>query len=199
MYTHFAALFSGIVLRNAFLDPWASMLDPTMPLTEHEYDEWGNPRDSVVSKYIKSYSPCSNVIAPSEIPSKYSEFIRGFPRATVASKKPKLLVSCSLQDRNVAPWDALKWLHLVRGSVDREDFDLLLHSKDMYTSKTYAAFKSGRMRQPIGSSSTIDPSEVFFHVLPDADHSGPRVLEDAAGERGVELAFLSRCVRQGAH
>jgi hypothetical protein len=194
MYTHFPSLFSGIVLRNAFLDPWGTMLDPSMPLTEHEYDEWGDPRDAAISKHIKSYSPCSNVIEPSEIPSKYREFVRELLQVSSDTKKPKLLVSCSLQDRNVAPWDAMKWLHLVRGSVNKEDFDLLLHSKNIYTSKSYSAFKSEHTHPSISSH----VPDALLHVLPDADHSGPRVLEEAAADRGVELAFLSRCTRQSA-
>jgi len=37
-------------------------LDPTLPLTVTEYDEWGNPTASKEAyEYIRSYSPYDNV------------------------------------------------------------------------------------------------------------------------------------------
>jgi oligopeptidase B len=39
-------LFRAIVLRSPFLDPATTMLEEDLPLTIHEYDEWGNPSDN---------------------------------------------------------------------------------------------------------------------------------------------------------
>ncbi|WP_448808095.1 S9 family peptidase [Agromyces bauzanensis] len=54
--------FSGILAEVPFVDPLTSILDPTLPLTVIEWDEWGNPLDDVeVYTYMKSYSPYENV------------------------------------------------------------------------------------------------------------------------------------------
>lgn len=42
-------LFGAAVLRNAFLDLCSIMSDPHLPLTVHEYEEWGDPGDPQVS------------------------------------------------------------------------------------------------------------------------------------------------------
>jgi oligopeptidase B len=34
-----------------FVDVLSSMLDPSLPLTKHEYDEWGEPNSEVDQKY----------------------------------------------------------------------------------------------------------------------------------------------------
>lgn len=44
-------LFGAMVMKVPFVDVTTSMLDPTLPLTIHEYDEWGNPNDEQVFKY----------------------------------------------------------------------------------------------------------------------------------------------------
>ncbi len=54
--------FSGILAEVPFVDPLTSMLDPELPLTVIEWDEWGNPLDDPeVYAYMKSYSPIENV------------------------------------------------------------------------------------------------------------------------------------------
>jgi oligopeptidase B len=47
-----------------FVDPLTTILDPSLPLTVTEWDEWGNPlEDPDVYGYMKSYSPYENVEA----------------------------------------------------------------------------------------------------------------------------------------
>ncbi|MGI9825086.1 S9 family peptidase [Agromyces sp. Marseille-Q5079] len=54
--------FSGILAEVPFVDPLTSILDPSLPLTVIEWDEWGNPLDDEeVYHYMKSYSPIENV------------------------------------------------------------------------------------------------------------------------------------------
>lgn len=53
--------FGGIILDRPFLDVYNSMKDSTKFLTTIEYQEWGNPNDSIVDKYIYSYSPFQNI------------------------------------------------------------------------------------------------------------------------------------------
>lgn len=63
-------LFAGILAQVPFVDPLTTILDPSLPLTVTEWDEWGNPlNDSDVYAYVKSYSPYENVTAQSTRPS----------------------------------------------------------------------------------------------------------------------------------
>ncbi|MGZ8770766.1 MAG: S9 family peptidase, partial [Aeromicrobium sp.] len=53
--------FQGIVANVPFVDALNSILDPALPLTVIEWDEWGNPlSDADVYAYMKSYSPYEN-------------------------------------------------------------------------------------------------------------------------------------------
>jgi oligopeptidase B len=40
-----------------FVDPINTMLDPDLPLTTQEYEEWGNPNQREVFEYMLTYSP----------------------------------------------------------------------------------------------------------------------------------------------
>ena len=75
-------LFGTAVLTNAFLDVTSSTWDPQQPLTEHEYEEWGNPSiDTKVARLIASYCPYSNI--------------------QQSSVSPRVLVIGTLDDLNV--------------------------------------------------------------------------------------------------
>ncbi len=60
-------LFHAAIAKVPFVDTLNTMLDPTLPLTMAEYEEWGNPEDKEYYNYIRSYSPYDNV-APREYP-----------------------------------------------------------------------------------------------------------------------------------
>jgi oligopeptidase B len=54
--------FGGIVAQVPFVDALTSILDPSLPLTVGEWEEWGDPlHDPSVYEYMKSYSPYENV------------------------------------------------------------------------------------------------------------------------------------------
>ncbi len=54
--------FGGIVAQVPFVDALTSILDPSLPLTVTEWEEWGDPlHDPQVYAYIKSYSPYENI------------------------------------------------------------------------------------------------------------------------------------------
>jgi oligopeptidase B len=56
------AAFGGIVAQVPFVDALTSILDPSLPLTVTEWEEWGDPlHDPEVYRYMKSYSPYENV------------------------------------------------------------------------------------------------------------------------------------------
>jgi oligopeptidase B len=54
--------FAGILAVVPFVDPLTSILDPSLPLTVIEWDEWGDPlHDADVYALMKAYSPYENV------------------------------------------------------------------------------------------------------------------------------------------
>jgi oligopeptidase B len=54
--------YAAVVAQVPFVDPLTSILDPNLPLSALEWEEWGNPiTDPEVYAYMKSYSPYENV------------------------------------------------------------------------------------------------------------------------------------------
>lgn len=87
-------LFAGILAQVPFVDPLTTILDPSLPLTVTEWDEWGNPLDdSDVYAYMKSYSPYENV---------------------AAKRYPAILAMTSLNDTRVYYVEPAKWVAALR-------------------------------------------------------------------------------------
>jgi oligopeptidase B len=56
--------YAAVVAQVPFVDPLTSILDPDLPLSALEWEEWGNPiTDPEVYAYMSSYSPYENVRA----------------------------------------------------------------------------------------------------------------------------------------
>lgn len=54
-------LFRAVIMGVPFVDVLTTMMDPSIPLTEIEWDEWGNPlKDEEYYQLMKSYSPVDN-------------------------------------------------------------------------------------------------------------------------------------------
>jgi oligopeptidase B len=61
--------FGGIVAHVPFVDALTTILDPSLPLTVTEWEEWGDPlHDPEVYAYMKSYTPYENVTGQSYPP-----------------------------------------------------------------------------------------------------------------------------------
>ncbi|KAE9618571.1 putative oligopeptidase B [Lupinus albus] len=58
-------LFKAAIAGVPFVDVLTTMLDPTIPLTTSEWEEWGDPRKEEFYFYMKTYSPVDNVKAQS--------------------------------------------------------------------------------------------------------------------------------------
>ena len=55
-------LYKVIVAQVPFVDALTTILDPDLPLSALEWEEWGNPiEDKAVYDYMKSYSPYENI------------------------------------------------------------------------------------------------------------------------------------------
>ena len=83
-----------ILSQVPFVDVVTTMLDPSIPLTTNEYDEWGNPEASAESyAYMLSYSPYDNL---------------------KAQTYPAMFVGTGLWDSQVQYWEPAKYVARLR-------------------------------------------------------------------------------------
>lgn len=101
-------LYAVCVAQVPFVDVVTTMLDPSIPLTTLEYDEWGNPEDEAYYRYMLEYSPYDNV---------------------KAQAYPNLLVEAGLNDSRVQYWEPSKWVAKLR--TTKTDDNLLLLKVNM--------------------------------------------------------------------
>jgi oligopeptidase B len=88
--------FGAVVAEVPFVDCLNTILDPSLPLTVLEWEEWGNPLESkAYFDYIRSYAPYENVE----------------PRAY-----PPILVTAGLNDPRVSYWEPAKWVAKLRAT-----------------------------------------------------------------------------------
>ncbi|WP_426508598.1 S9 family peptidase [Dactylosporangium sp. McL0621] len=86
--------FGAIVAQVPFVDALNTILDPSLPLTVTEWEEWGNPlQDPEVYAYMKSYTPYENLQ-----PVPY----------------PAILAVTSLHDTRVLFHEPAKWVARLR-------------------------------------------------------------------------------------
>ena len=86
-------LFKVVLAQVPFVDVMNTMLDPSLPLTIPEYEEWGNPEHEPAFHYMLSYSPYDNI-----------------------AKKayPAILVRTSFDDSQVMYWEPAKFVAKLR-------------------------------------------------------------------------------------
>jgi oligopeptidase B len=101
-------LFRVVIAKVPFVDVLNTMLDPTLPLTVTEYEEWGNPEQKEYYAYMRTYSPYDNVE-----PKRY----------------PTMLVTGGLNDPRVSYWEPAKWVAKLRAT--KKDDNLLLLKMNM--------------------------------------------------------------------
>jgi oligopeptidase B len=86
-------LFAAVLAGVPFMDVINTMLDPSIPLTATEYEEWGHPDVPEQYAYMHSYSPYDNLMA---VP------------------YPRLLVTAGLHDPRVQYWEPAKYVAKLR-------------------------------------------------------------------------------------
>jgi oligopeptidase B len=85
------------VAEVPFVDPLTTMLDPTLPLTVIEWDEWGDPLHTIEAYgWMKAYAPYENVAS-----------------ATGAAY-PAILATAGLNDPRVGFHEPAKWVARLR-------------------------------------------------------------------------------------
>ena len=89
--------FAGVEADVPFVDALTSILDPSLPLTVTEWDEWGDPlHDAEVYRYMKSYTPYENAPSSADDP-RTAHF-------------PRIFITTSMNDTRVLYVEPLKWL-----------------------------------------------------------------------------------------
>ena len=87
-------LFRAIVAEVPFVDPLTTMLDPSLPLTVIEWEEWGDPlHDPEAYDWIAGYSPYENV---------------------AEGPHPAILATAGLSDPRVGFHEPTKWIARLR-------------------------------------------------------------------------------------
>jgi len=76
-----------------FVDVVTTMLDPSIPLTTNEYDQWGNPEEKPYYDYMLTYSPYDNL---------------------KAQAYPAMFIGTGLWDSQVQYWEPAKYVARLR-------------------------------------------------------------------------------------
>ncbi|QDH71218.1 S9 family peptidase [Marilutibacter alkalisoli] len=85
--------YTVILSQVPFVDVVTTMLDPSIPLTTNEYDEWGNPEQKDYYDYMLSYSPYDNL---------------------KAQAYPAMFIGTGLWDSQVQYWEPAKYVARLR-------------------------------------------------------------------------------------
>ena len=84
----------AVVAEVPFVDVLTTMLDPSIPLTVNEWDEWGDPSRPEDYAWMAAYSPYDN--------------------PPPAGRRPDLLVTGAVHDARVMVWEPAKWVAALR-------------------------------------------------------------------------------------
>ncbi len=101
-------LYRAVLSHVPFVDVMNTMLDPTLPLTIAEYEEWGDPNQPEAFAYMLQYSPYDNL--------EHKAY-------------PAMLVKTSLHDSQVMYWEPAKYVAKLRRL--KTDGNLLLLETNM--------------------------------------------------------------------
>lgn len=103
-------LFRAVHAAVPFVDPLTTILNPELPLTVMEWEEWGNPiEDAEVYACMKAYSPYENI--------RETEY-------------PAILATTSLNDTRVEVTEPAKWVARLRDrATNGDDRPILLKTE----------------------------------------------------------------------
>jgi oligopeptidase B len=103
VYSRAPGRWRAVVAEVPFVDCVTTMLDPSIPLTINEWDEWGDPRDPGDFAVLRSYSPYDN---------------------PPTGPRPDLLVTGAVHDPRVLVHEPAKWVARLR-ETDTADSTVL--------------------------------------------------------------------------
>lgn len=116
-------LYKGVIASVPFVDVVTTMLDPSIPLTTFEWDEWGDPRKKEYYDYMLSYSPYDQV---------------------QAQKYPNIIATAGFWDSQVQYWEPAKWVARLRDM--KKDHNLLVFECNMSAGHGGASGRFERLR-----------------------------------------------------
>ena len=130
-----------------FVDALTTILDPSMPLTVTEWEEWGDPlHDADVYALMKSYTPYENV---------------------AGARYPAILATTSLNDTRVSYAEPAKWVARLRATATNgADRPILLHTEMVaghggrsgrYDAWAQYAWEEGFVLAQLGATQRINP------------------------------------------
>jgi oligopeptidase B len=96
VFSQHPSRWRAVVAEVPFVDVVTTMLDPSVPLTVNEWDEWGDPHRPDDFDWMLRYSPYDNLPA--------------------AGDRPDLLVTGALHDPRVLVSEPAKWVAALRDS-----------------------------------------------------------------------------------
>jgi oligopeptidase B len=117
-------LFKAAIAQVPFVDVVTTILDPDLPLSVIEWDEWGNPNQPEFYHYMKSYSPYDNV---------------------KVQRYPHLLITAGLNDPRVSYWEPAKWTAKLR--TLKTDQNQLLLKTNMGAGHSGASGRYERLKE----------------------------------------------------
>jgi oligopeptidase B len=88
--------FAGVIAEVPFVDAVNSMLDPDLPLTVNEWEEWGNPAIAEQYAWLAAYSPYDNV--------------------PPAGRRPFIVATGAVHDPRVLVHEPAKWVARLRAT-----------------------------------------------------------------------------------
>ena len=172
--------FRAVVAEVPFVDALNTILDPSLPLTVTEWEEWGNPlEDPSVYRYMKSYSPYENVEA------------KGYPA---------ILATTGLNDPRVGYHEPAKWVARLR-ATKTDDRPLLLKTEmgaghggpsGRYDAWRDEAFVLAFIIDQVGA-----PTEPVVPIEPESDSVEPGSDRDSAQGAVAPIATPEEHERRG--
>jgi oligopeptidase B len=102
-------LFEAVVAEVPFVDVLNTMLDPDLPLTTQEYEQWGNPTVRADYDYMRQYAPYENLTR------------RAYPN---------VLATGGLNDSQVGYHEPAKWVARLRALKTDQNLVLLKTNLD---------------------------------------------------------------------
>ncbi len=138
-------LFAAVLARVAYTNVIAAMVDPNLPLTVIEYDQWGNPHDPEQFRYMLSYSPYDHL---------------------EAKNYPHILATAGFNDLQVPYWDPAKWVARLRAR--KTDDNMLLLRTNMTAGHGGASGRFAKLEETAFEYAFILKALGWAHVEPRA-------------------------------
>jgi protease II len=170
------------------------MQRPDLPLTVHEYDEFGHPDDTHALSYIRSYSPCSNIGGSREGDGDSRLGHRGGGGGGGGGgigegdrcNYPAMFLSTGLLDTKVSPLESMRWVQAVRAYIEK-------NRKGQKRGQ-----KRGLQESHHSNPSTRTPSEsvrpVVLHITSNCGHDGPSDAVEDQRLKAIEIVFMENAI-----